>query len=885
MKKLTLIYSLVILFGFLSLSLKGQTFEQYKKQEKEKFDQFKKEQDEWIKNRKREFKEYVDKKDKEFKQFLEQNWRNYKPEAPIVKVPTPKPEVVPEYTPPSKPTTPPSELIPISPVKPKPIIVDNIPQIEPVARPLPDKPVGGAISNISYFGTTISFEYDPAFKIAAPTASNKQAVADFWSRCSSTDYAWPLDQLQEQKEKLSLNDYEYYLLVKAFSDDLYGKDSQGSILMSWFLMLRSGYGIRLANSNNTLYHLLPAYQDVYGISFIEENGRKLYIMTTDNISQINAYPGDYEGASKPIDFTIIQPAKLGRNLSYRNISFPFQGKTHSVRVAYNPALIKLYDAFPQLEISTYFNSVPSLTAKESLIDALKPLLADKSQKDQVELLLSFVQNGFEYQTDPEQFGREKFFFAEEVLYYPYCDCEDRSVLFSYLVRNLVGLEVCGLEYPGHMATAVNFETSVNGDYIEYGNKRYIISDPTYIGAPIGLCMPQFKEVSPKIVLIDKPNLMPSVDPLWQQLAASGCYPARVNGAETVTLGDGAKYLIGFNNKDATFLGKSLEVSENGNSYFIGKTNSQNQPEWVKTSLSTKGVLPVQVALDASGNLYIAGSFTGTLKADPYEIVARNDKRSLFLCGLTSTGNIKWLKTVSLDSLNQGTGIDFSLQFDLNGRLIGTPRFVEAIVAENAGLFFDSNNKVFTLNGQTGLFYPEQPKQSSVSFASGAKALTPEVIKEENDALISGNTERGIAGVFAVANLVCKMGYTFTGIDAQRALDKYNPNFKQRCSETYKNLGKITFLKNAEGVISIQTDKGQDISFDKVRIKNGSKLTISQDRNGDIQFNILSGIKVGKAIVWYDLNFVKMRKTTGDLIFDYDSDHSQKQLNLKKDILN
>ena len=130
-----------------------------------------------------------------------------------------------------------------------------------------------------------------------------------------------------------------------------------------------------------------------------------------------------------------------------------------------------------------------------------------------------------------------------------------------------------------------------------------------------------------------------------------------------------------------------------------------------------------------------------------------------------------------------------------------------------------------------------------------------------------------------------MGYTFTGIDAQRALDKYNPSFKQRCSETYKNLGKITFLKNAEGVISIQTDKGQDISFDKVRIKNGSKLTISQDRNGDIQFNILSGIKVGKAIVWYDLNFIKMRKTTGDLIFDYDSDHSQKQLNLKKDILN
>lgn len=885
MKRWAIIYSLIILFSSMSLGLQSQTFEQYKKQEKEKFDQFKKEQDEWIKNRKKEFKEYVEKKDKEFKQFLEQNWRNYKPEAPIVKAPSPKPEVIPEYVQPDKPVTPPSELIPISPIRPKPIIVDNIPPVEPVARPIADKPQGGAIANISFFGNNVSMEYAPAFKVAAPSNSGKQAVADYWSKCSATDYTWPLEQLQDQKEKLSLNDYAYYLLIKAFSDDLYGQGSQGSVLMSWFLMVRSGYGIRLANSNNTLYHLLPAYQDLYGVSFIEENGKKYYIMTSEEVSQINSYPGDYEGATKAIDFTITQPAKLGNKIAYRNISFPFQGKTNTVKIAYNPALIKLYDAFPQLEISTYFNSVPSLTAKESLMEALKPLILDKTTNEQVGLILSFVQNGFEYQTDPEQFGREKFFFAEELLYYPYCDCEDRSVLFSYLVRNLVGLEVCGLEYPGHMSTAVNFDSNVSGDYISFEGKRYVISDPTYIGAPIGMCMPQFKEVSPKVILIDKPKTMPGLDPIWQQLATTGCHPAGVNGAEMVTLSDGAKYYVGLSDKNALFLNMPLSVSEAGSSYFIGKTNDKNQPIWGTTFNSTEGVLPILTTTDNSDNLYITGSFTGKLTAGSKEIFAKNGKRTIFISCIASNSTIKWLKTVTLDSLNQGTGIDFSLQFDINGRLIGTPRFVEAMVTENTGLFFDKMNLTFTLNGQSGVFYPEQPKQKSTSFAAGAKALTPEVIKEEHDALIASNTERAIAGVFAVANLVCKMGYTFTGSDAQRALDKYNPGFKQRCNETYKNLGKITFLKNAEGIITIQTDKGQDISFDKVKIKNGSRLTISQDRSGDIQFNILSGIKVGKAIVWYDLNFVKMRKNTGDLVFDYDSDHTQKQLNLKKDILN
>ena len=43
-----------------------------------------------------------------------------------------------------------------------------------------------------------------------------------------------------------------------------------------------------------------------------------------------------------------------------------------------------------------------------------------------------------------------------LFYYPYCDCEDRSVLYSYLVRNLLKLDVVLLDYPNHIATAVCF---------------------------------------------------------------------------------------------------------------------------------------------------------------------------------------------------------------------------------------------------------------------------------------------------------------------------------------------------------------------------------------------------------------------------------------------
>jgi len=87
-------------------------------------------------------------------------------------------------------------------------------------------------------------------------------------------------------------------------------------------------------------------------------------------------------------------------------------------------------------------------------------------------MLRFVQTAFKYKTDNENFVREKPLFPEETLYYEYSDCENRSILFAHLVQELLVLEVIGLNYPGHIATAVRFNTNVTGDYITYNEKKY-----------------------------------------------------------------------------------------------------------------------------------------------------------------------------------------------------------------------------------------------------------------------------------------------------------------------------------------------------------------------------------------------------------------------------
>ena len=126
----------------------------------------------------------------------------------------------------------------------------------------------------------------------------------------------------------------------------------------------------------------------------------------------------------------------------------------------------------------------------------------KGEYDAANLLLHYLHRAFPYKTDEAQFGIERTLFAEEMYYYPYSDCEDRSILFARLVKDLLGLDVVLLYYPAHIAAAVCFKGEVKGDYMQIGAGRYVVCDPTYVGADVGDAMPDLKRVAAQVVKID-----------------------------------------------------------------------------------------------------------------------------------------------------------------------------------------------------------------------------------------------------------------------------------------------------------------------------------------------------------------------------------------------
>ena len=183
----------------------------------------------------------------------------------------------------------------------------------------------------------------------------------------------------------------------------------------------------------------------------------------------------------------------------------------SFTIKSNKNYMDFYETYPSSSVdenfmtrwAMYANTPIEKGIRNQLYPAMKKKLEGLSQQMAVQELLWWVQTGFEYEYDENVWGVDRAFFGEETLFYPYCDCEDRSILLSHLVRELLGLDVVLVYYPGHLAMAVGFTEDVEGDCIMFNGKKFIVCDPTYIGSDVGETMPTVKGQKTTVILLEK----------------------------------------------------------------------------------------------------------------------------------------------------------------------------------------------------------------------------------------------------------------------------------------------------------------------------------------------------------------------------------------------
>lgn len=441
----------------------------------------------------------------------------------VVPVPevTPRPEPIPQIQPRIKPE-------PVAPVRPEidpkplaPVRPEHDPELEPGPEnepepgpenepepgpePEPEPQPHTDVLGFDFYGTHLTVRTPQQYKIAL-NSTNRISVARSWRHLSGGDYDAMLADCLEIRDRCSLCDWAYLEMLQCLAGS-YAKNQNEAVLLTAYLFSQSGYKMRLGQVGNELALLFGTKHQIYGRSSLLIDGCYFYPMnhpcTSIHLANFS-FPNE-----RPLSLQVnVQPSLAVARTDLRQLSSSIFKTTLTCSV--NKNLLDFMGNIPSSQLdgnpltrwAMYANAPLDPLVSRLLYPALGEAIGGKDKAEAVAILLDFVQSAFVYGYDDKIWGADRAFFSEESLFYPYCDCEDRAILFSRLVKDLAALDVVLVYYPGHLATAVNFgQTQVHGDYIMIGGDKYYICDPTFIGAPVGMTMPKMDNTKAKVILL------------------------------------------------------------------------------------------------------------------------------------------------------------------------------------------------------------------------------------------------------------------------------------------------------------------------------------------------------------------------------------------------
>jgi hypothetical protein len=496
---------IIVLTGVFSIA-SGQTgnsdFREYVKKQREEFGRHRKQIQ-------KDFGNYRDSINREYASFLEQRWKIFnlqKEEPPIKKpiavppvydavAPKPEPVQIPVSEQPQPPrTSPPKQDVPILAEKPVRTLVPPKQSQPPEEKSSPPSPVTSQYPvKTEFFGASVALKSltAPSFRL---TGVSEKDVASYWNSLSQHPHAEWSSEISRLTTELNLNDWGMYLLINKLFEVWFTKGTANEqVVFTVFMLNQLGYRAKTGLNNNELVPLIASQNKIHHAVFFRYGDVRYSAINPQHkdLSSIRACEIDYPDATRNMDMSVASIPRLPVSLNEKMLN----GNQSSYgKIIYNKNLVEFYSTYPCVEFAVYAEAPFDRTSLQSVESLTKQDIRKMSQEDGVNILLHFVQQAFEYKTDTQQYGYERWLFAEETLASKYSDCDDRAILFAQLVRQILGMKVVLIYYPGvHLATAVHFDNpQTDGDYVIVDNTKYLICDPTYRGANLGVAMPKLK---------------------------------------------------------------------------------------------------------------------------------------------------------------------------------------------------------------------------------------------------------------------------------------------------------------------------------------------------------------------------------------------------------
>ena len=472
----------------------NNAFEQYKRQKMAQFEGYKQ-------RKQAEFDAYRRQRNETFARFMERKWELVRGGTPVTlpEQKEVKPPIYDQRDDQRDDRQMSVTVVPIEQRKPQPKPVEPIEQNRQTTQQ----------GRFAFYGTPMTVRWGnlTTFKLKS---TNEKDVAKAFLTLTDKDYTDLTVDCLTLRRKHQLCDWAYYKMLESMAQTACGKSTNEAVLVQGVLLNQSGYKLRFAREPQTgrlhlLMHLASSPLDCQPYTV---NRETFYLMDGSKPKSLNVLDAAYKG-EQTMSLNIDQLPLLQQKLSVAK-NLQSADCALSATSVVNENLIAFMNDYPRSYCNNnfmtrwayYANTPISSEVKQKVYPVLRQKLQGMTQRMAVNQLLAWVQFCFPYEFDINVWQVEdRAFFADETLFYPLSDCEDHAILFSKLVRDLVGLDAALVYYPGHLMAAVCFTDEVKGDAINVGGRRFVLCEATGEGYPAGRISADYKNVKGEAILL------------------------------------------------------------------------------------------------------------------------------------------------------------------------------------------------------------------------------------------------------------------------------------------------------------------------------------------------------------------------------------------------
>lgn len=369
-----------------------------------------------------------------------------------------------------------------------------------------------------FYGDSVYYRYDSAWFVDYNEPLSEVSLQSFYKKISSGHFDTILRSLLAYKEKLRLDDWLFYQLIRKTAQHISPKadNYHRYTLYKWFFLTGTGYDALLTIASDTILFYVRCQENIYNIPSRLSRGRQYVCLNYhdygSNIDFAKSRFSDVAlpvpGAEKSFSYKVSSlPNFRPDNYLEKDIRFSYRQQYYYFKVKLNPEIKTLFINYPVVDYESYFHIPLSQETYRSLIPLLKKNTGKKSTRKGVDYLMQFTRDAFLFETDTKVFGTEKRLTPEQTLLYEQSDCEDRAALFFYLVKEIYNLPMIVLSYPEHITIAVLLPKPV-GKPVLYNGKKYTVCEPTpqKKDLKIGQRLPALKKKPFEVVYVYEPAI-------------------------------------------------------------------------------------------------------------------------------------------------------------------------------------------------------------------------------------------------------------------------------------------------------------------------------------------------------------------------------------------